>query len=107
MFIDTHAYLSQWPLRRLDGDEPAEFVTRVRAQNVTQAWVGSFDGLLHKDVASVNARLSADCRKYGPGLLTPFGAINPVLPEWQEDVRRCREQHNMPGIRLHPNYHGY
>src|SRR5882724_2659919 len=107
MIVDTHAYLSRWPFRRLAGDEPAEFVATMRAQGVRQAWVGSFDGLLHKDVAGVNARLAADCKAHGAGVLVAFGSVNPVLPDWQEDVRRCRELHRMPGIRLHPNYHGY
>jgi hypothetical protein len=104
--IDDHVYVGQWPFARWEGDETARLVTLLRESGVTQAWAGSFEALLHKDVAGVNERLAAACRA-SEGLLVPFGAVSPALPDWEDDLRRCREVHGMRGIRLHPNYHGY
>jgi predicted TIM-barrel fold metal-dependent hydrolase len=105
--IDSHVYLSRWPYRRLPLDETPKLVSLLKYYGVESAWTGSFDALLHRDIMSVNNRLVEECAADGGGILVPFGAVNPTLPDWEEDVRRCHEVHRMQGIRLHPDFHGY
>src|SRR5262249_42657196 len=97
--IDVIINLSRWPLRRVRDDETANLVARLRSHGVVEAWAGSFDGLLHKAPAAVTTRLARECRAQAGVRLVPFGSVNPLLPDWEEDLRRCAEEHHMPGIR--------
>ena len=105
--IDTNINLFQWPFRRLPFDTVPELIEKLRSLQIDQAWAGSYEGVLQRDLAGVNLRLTEACRKQSNGLLLPFGSVNPQLPDWRDDLRRCHEEHHMQGIRLHPNYHGY
>lgn len=103
--IDTNISLFSWPFRRLPLDKTMAIVTKLESLGITQAWAGSFEGLLQRDISNVNERLVAACGDRR--LLIPIGSVNPTLPDWQADLRHCIHDHHMPGIRLHPGYHGY
>ena len=105
--IDTNVHLFRWPFRRLKYDRTEALVRKLRRHRIVQAWAGSFEAVWHKQLDGANRRLADECRGRGDGLLVPIGSVNPVWPDWEEDLRRCHEQYRMPGIRLYPAYHGY
>jgi uncharacterized protein len=105
--VDVNVNLSRWPFRRTPCDRLPRLIETLRNHGIRQAWVGSLDGLFHRDAGDVNRRLAEACRAPQEIELIPFGTVNPTLPDWHEDLRRCAEDYQMPGIRLHPNYHGY
>jgi uncharacterized protein len=105
--IDTNVHLFEWPFRGLKYDRTESLVGKLRRHRIAQAWAGSFEAVLHKQLDAANRRLADECREHGDGLLIPIGSVNPVWPDWEEDLRRCHEQYKMRGIRLYPAYHGY
>jgi uncharacterized protein len=105
--VDTNVHLFRWPFRGLKYDRTDALVRKLRRHRIAQAWAGSFESVLSKQLDAANRRLADECRERGDGLLIPFGSVNPVWPDWEEDLRRCHEQYQMRGIRLYPAYHGY
>lgn len=104
--IDTNIHLFEWPFRQLKYNRTKALVEKLRKHRISQAWAGSYEALLHKDIDGVNARLANECRTRGEGMLLPFGTVNLAWPDWEEDLRRCDEVYSMPGIRIYPAYQG-
>src|SRR5947209_8472495 len=102
--IDTNVNLFEWPFRTLKYRQTKSLVAKLKNHRIIEAWAGSFEALLSKDMNGVNTRLAAECREHGLGFLIPFGSVNLAWPDWEEDVRRCHEVHKMPGIRIYPGY---
>jgi predicted TIM-barrel fold metal-dependent hydrolase len=105
--IDTNVHLFDWPFRRLKYAQTPALLAKLKKHRITQAWAGTFQALLHKNLDAANARLVDECRRHGDGFFVPMGSVNPVWPDWEEDLRRCHEVHRTPGVRLYPNFHNY
>ena len=105
--IDSNVHLFDWPFRKLKYARTQTLVAKLRKHRITQAWAGSFEAVLNKQLDLANRRLAEECQSRGGGLLVPIGSVNPAWPDWEEDLRRCHEQYRMRGVRLYPTYHGY
>lgn len=100
--IDVNFSVGTWPFRAL---QPFDSEA-LKQRGIQQALTGSLEAVLYRDITAVNTRLAGICRE-SHGVFVPAGALNPLLPDWLEDLRRCQEEHGMKVLRLHPNYHGY
>ncbi len=105
--IDVNVSIGTWPFRNLPCADMDVLLPKLGHHGIESVWLGNLEGLFHKDIAGVNARLADQCAMVNGVEALAFGSVNLTLPNWEEDVRRCDEIHGMRGIRLHPNYHGY
>jgi hypothetical protein len=102
--IDANLYLSRWPARRLPLDETPKLVAALKTHGIKEAWAGSFDALLHKDIGGVNARLVEVCKTHGDGALIPFGSSTPRSPTGKKtsaaaaSSSKCRASACIPTI---------
>lgn len=101
---DTFMHLFDWPFRELKYSDTRKLIDKLKSHSVGEAWAGSFEALLHKDIDGSNRRLMKECQKVDAGFLKPVGSVNTTWPDWEEDLRRCDEEYEMGGIRVHPMY---
>lgn len=104
--IDCNFYLGHWPFRALPCLSEVAFAAKISRRGVGLAWVSAFEAIFHRDFAAANSALASMCADLAP-LAVAAGSVNPRLPAWRDDLKRCAREHGMKLIRLHPGYHGY
>src|SRR5207244_6067492 len=82
--VDTNVNLFGWPFRALKYRDTKALVAKLKKHRVIEAWAGSFEALLSKDMNGVNTRLAVECQKHGPGFLILFGSVNFAWPDCRE-----------------------
>jgi uncharacterized protein len=106
MIFDADTWIGQWPFRSLPMKTAHELLKQMDEHNIDKAMVGSLNGVLYKDVHEANYELIKEIKKHRDRLI-PCALINPAYIGWEQDLKQCREEFEMPLIRLLPQYHGY
>ena len=102
--IDTNVYLFDYPFRNLKYSETNDLAGKLIHHKITKAWAGSFEHLFHKNMDLANQKLLKECTHKGNGMFKPVGSVNLSWPDWEEDLRRCRELYDMNIVRVFPIY---
>jgi predicted TIM-barrel fold metal-dependent hydrolase len=106
MIIDTNAYLGPYAFRHLRHNTADGLLRLMDAKGIDKAWVSSAAAITHRNVQPANEELAESVRRHRDRLV-PLAVINPFYAGWQDDLTACKEQLDMKGLRLYPNWHNY
>lgn len=106
MVIDVNAYLGEFAFRRLRHNTPDGLLKLMDAHGIDRACVSSANAITYRNCQPANEDLAAGTSPHRDRLV-PFAVINPTYADWRHDLRVCRDDMGMAGIRMYPAWHGY
>lgn len=104
--IDVNAYLGPFAFRQLRHNSAEGLLRLMDRKHIDRAVVSSAAAITYRNSHAGNEELAAAVRSHR-GRLIPFAVLNPAYSDWRHDLRVCREEFGMRGVRLYPNWHGY
>ncbi len=104
--IDVNCYLGHFAFRQLRNNTADELLRMMDAKGIEKAVVGSAAAVTYRNAQSGNEELHREIKSHRDRLI-PFAVINPGYAGWADDLKICREEFGMRGLRLHPGWHNY
>ncbi len=109
MLIDINASIGHWPFKQVKYNTCKTLLERMDHFGTEISIISNLNGIFYKNTQSSNEELFDELKsnkKYA-GRFLPFCIINPIYAGWKDDLKICRDQFGMKGIRLYPLYHDY
>ncbi|MBN2295258.1 MAG: amidohydrolase family protein [Pirellulales bacterium] len=104
--IDVNCYLGHYAFRQLRNNTADGLLRVMDAKGIEKAVVGSAAAVTYRNAQSGNEELHREIKSHRDRLI-PFAVINPGYAGWVDDLKICREDFGMSGVRLHPGWHNY
>ena len=76
------------------------------SRKIDRAVVASASAITYRNPQAGNEEVDEETRRHRDRLI-PFAVINPTYAGWEDDLRICREDFGMRGVRLYPNWHNF
>jgi hypothetical protein len=106
MICDGNAWLGHFPFRPVPHNTPEGLLRLMDKHGIDKAVVSSLHSVFYRDAHRGNEELAGWVAPYRDRLI-PCATLNPAYPGWERDLRQCREEWGLRGLRLFPLYHNY
>ncbi len=104
--IDVNAYLGHFAFRQLRHNTAAGLLRLMDRSGIERAAVSSAASITYRNAQAGNEELAGEVKGHGDRLI-PIAVINPAYAGALDDLRICREELGMRGLRLYPSWHNY
>ena len=102
--VDVNAWLGPWPFQYFHDDTARRLESRLAAEGIGHAMVGSPEAAFNPDCLAVNRLLLK--RLKGSETLHPVPALDPTKGDWRDILALARDA-GAAAVRLFPTYHCY
>ncbi|MHC4404378.1 MAG: amidohydrolase family protein [Planctomycetota bacterium] len=106
MIIDVNAYLGHFAFRRLRHNSAPGLLALMDDKKIDKAVVSSASAITYRNTQPGNEEVGEQVAARRDRLI-PFAVINPAYAGWEDDLRICRDEFDMRGVRLYPSWHNY
>jgi len=104
VIIDVNACLGPFAFRRLRHNTAASLLALMDEKKIDRAAVSSAGAITYRNAQAGNEELAEEVKGHRDRLI-PIAVINPAYAGWRDDLKICREEFGMAGVRLYPQWH--
>lgn len=104
-FLDTNAWLGEWPFTGVACRDVASLSACWRRHGIGGGWVSSLASLWPLDPMPANRALRAALN--GKRAIMPLPVLNPLAPDWTPHLSELADWRNVRAVRLAPGYGGW
>ena len=102
--MDLNCFSGNWPFHKVRYNTVEKIAELHKRCGIEGGIISSCEAIFYQD--PYEAELSLSKELTGTGYYHAM-TLNPTLPAWKDDLRRCVEALGVKAVRLVPGYHGY
>ena len=102
--FDANCFCGNWPFFRVKENTVDKMQNIHKKYSISGGCVSSLEAIFYQDPYEAEAELA---RQLQGTNYYHIMVLNPMLPAWREDLKRCVSELHIRGIRLLPGIHRY
>lgn len=103
--IDVNVAFGFWPIQRIPSADLSALNAVYERLEIGEVWLSAVESILYPEPATFDQALFARLEAFPR--FRPVITANPLLANWEAELRGAQREHALAAVKLFPSYHGY